>query len=217
MKNNYLIVLVLLMYFPSVSSASKSVNSQSFELLLGSAWNMRENIRIKQDGEPDIVIKDAHFDVEPFTRPIYYGFRWAFFVGEDGAWELEMNHLKMYLSNPPSEVDHLEVSHGYNLVWLNRAWYINEFIIHTGAGVVVPHPDIMVRGKTDYDPGLGAYTIAGPSLHASVQKKFDISESWFISLETKVVVASAYIQIAEGSVVVPNRSFHANFGFGYEF
>ena len=210
MKN----IFIIMMFF---SMFSLNSHAQSFEMLLGSAWNMREDIRIKQDGELDIVIQNAHFDVEPFIRPIYYGFRWSFFVSEEGAWELEMNHLKMYLTDPPSEVDHLEISHGYNLVWFNRAWFVNEFIIHTGVGVVVPHPDIMVRGKSDYDPGVEGYSIAGGTLHASVQKKFDISNSWFLSLETKVVVASAYIPIADGSVVVPNRSFHANFGLGYEF
>ena len=195
----------------------QGIQAQTLELLLGNAWNMREDLVIKQDGYPDILVEDAYFNVEAFVPPLYYSLRWAFFEEESGAWEIELNHLKLYLDEFPNDVQAFDISHGYNLLWFNRAWFLEDFILHAGAGVVIAHPNISVRNQNNYSYGNENHSICGGSLHASIQKRFDITQKWFLSLEAKAVYALADVPFAQGSVVVQNRSLHATFGFGYKF
>jgi len=189
----------------------------SVEVYLGNVWNMKEDITIGQNGQADIVINNASFQTYALEEPVYYGVRFSYKTTQDTAWEIEMNHMKLYLQTTHPDVQHLEVSHGYNLFWLNKAWYLDTFIFHVGAGFIIAHPDIIVRNLTNYKDGYAGNHLAGATVQTSIQKKFDISNHWFLFLEAKLVCALANIPIAQGSVVIPNRSLHADFGLGYNF
>ncbi len=128
-----------------------------------------------------------------------------------------MNHLKLFLLDDHPDIQHFEISHGYNLVWINRAWFIDDLIVHLGAGWIITHPDIIVRNQTNYKDGYAGNYLSGPTVQASLQRRFTLSPSWFVSLEGKLVWAYATIPIVDGSVDVQNRSLHANFGLGYNF
>ncbi len=194
--------------------------SVAFEVLGGTAFSFPMPLKLKQEGYDDISFT-AHYDTKPFNKHPYYAVRLGRWV--DGkAWEVEMVHHKIYLNNNPDDVQHFEISHGYNLVTLNRAWDIDSIIYRVGLGIVVAHPESTVRNKKFYemDGGLkgdGNYYVAGPTAQVAIQKKLHIWESLFVTGEAKLTASYATVPIADGDAVAPNTAFHILLGIGYDF
>ncbi|MCI0412003.1 hypothetical protein L0222_04275 [bacterium] len=155
----------------------------------------------------DALATDADYETRSFERPLYYSVR----VGS-ATWDVELIHQKIYLKNPEGEVQAFSISHGYNLILLNYARRIDDFIIRVGAGAVLAHPEIRFR-ENFFEPG---YNLTGPAFQASVQKKFPISERLFLSAEGKFTAARAHFTINEMKVSAPNIALHALFGFGLQ-
>ena len=152
---------VLTFFFLTALSAHGA--SYSFQLLGGSAYNFRTPITIKQSGEEPLNF-DARYKTRPFVDFPYYCLR----IGRwdhDAAWELEFLHHKLYLENAPPQVQHFEISHGFNLITMNRSWLIHGFVWRVGLGAVVGYPDnVKVRNRTttgDYSlPALPARQVS---------------------------------------------------------
>lgn len=198
------------------------------ELFSGWVENKDEDLRIKQDGHEDIVLDDTPLHTKPFKMPIFYGLRVARWEGGSG-WEVEHSHQKLYVadSDLPDNVQNFEITDGYNLFFLNRAWRDKEsgWRWRLGLGPVVVHPDIKVRGETNYVRGGGAvplilhkgYHWAGAVAQAGLGKRFDFTRHWYGLLGARITHAWADVPIKNGSVIVKNTAAHANFGLGYEF
>ena len=190
----------------------------TFEAMGGYAYSFDMPLTIHQDQEQDIDLT-ARYNTLSFDTPIYYALR----VGrwrEDRAWEIELIHLKIRLENTPPEVDWFEVSHGYNLVTVNRAWRLRYGILRVGLGVVVSHPENTVRGKKfPADDGLLAseYYLSGASAQVAVNRRFHLSERLFLGMEGKLTAAYAEIPIEDGDAEVPNVSAHVLLGMGVDF
>lgn len=200
----------------------------SFEFFSGTVYNMKEDITIRQNGEDDINIDNANFKTHPQTIPYYYGMRFSTWYKDDTAWEFEHIHQKLYIDNPEklnTNIQKWEVTDGFNFFFLNKAWKKTDInlIYRIGGGLVVTHPDITVRNKTNHKRGNGVitygegYHLSGFVFQASVQKIFDINKNWFCSTELKATYAKANIPIADGNVEVQNRAIHLDFGIGYKF
>ena len=56
-----------------------------------------------------------------------------------------------------------------------------------------------------------------PAIQASLEKEFRLNKNWLLSLEGKVSHANADIEIAGGSVEVPNTTVHLLGGVKYDF
>src|SRR4051794_31691052 len=82
----------------------------------GTAWTAPPTLTLRQEGQPDLRL-DAHWDTRPAKAAPYYAYRLAWWRGNTG-WELQQLHHKVYLREPPPEVQQFEVSHGYNMVSL---------------------------------------------------------------------------------------------------
>lgn len=170
----------------------------------GSALNLPTELTIQQNGQEKITLV-AEYDTKPFKESPYYAFR----VGKwnkKSAWEVELVHHKLYLENPPEEIQHFEISHGYNLITLNRAWKVKGFIIRIGGGIVLAHPETVVRGKR-----LGGYSkklidgfyISGPTFQAAIARTF-----WSFIVESKFTSSYARVPIWDGHAEVPNLAIH---------
>jgi hypothetical protein len=186
-----------------------------FQLSTGSALNIPTPLEIKQDGRPDIDIT-AEYDTKAFsTQAYYYNIKLA--KWKDGrAWEFETLHHKLFLSNRPDEVQRFNISHGYNLNTVNRAWLVKGLIYRVGLGVVMTHPETTVRGKEhENEGGVNGFYISGLTAQGAVEKRFDISRKFFLSLEGKLTASYADIPVAGGEASVPNVAAHGLFGFGY--
>lgn len=187
-----------------------------FQVSVGAVENLESSLEIRQDGFPDLEL-DADYETRPFEGPLYYSLRGGWWRGR-GGWELELIHQKLFLQDPPPEVQHFAISHGYNLLTVNRAWEGRGLVWRLGAGAVIAHPENEVRGRV-LDPEEtnlpGGYHLAGPVLQAAAEKRFGLGESWFLGLEGKVSGALAEVPISGGEAEVPNVAFHALLGIGY--
>jgi hypothetical protein len=182
----------------------------TLQALLGGSWSRSSRLTIRQDGFQDLRF-DAKWETKPFTDPIYYSVRagrWS----RRGGWELELTHHKLYLRNPPPEVEHLEVSHGYNLVTLNRAWDLGPVLVRAGAGPVVAHVEGRVRGRSY---GTSGYEWTGPALQVGVEKRLTLRERWLLGVEGKVSAARAVISVPGGELNAPNVAGHLLVSLGY--
>jgi hypothetical protein len=206
-----------LLAFENGTSNKKCV---SIELFGGTSVSMPMPLDIRQDGYDDLSFT-AHYETKAFNKHPYYSVRLGRW--DNGkSWEVELVHHKIHLTNNPPEIKHFEVSHGYNLLTVNRAWEVRDFIYRVGLGVVVAHPESTVRNKEFYemDGGLkgdGNYYVAGPTAQIAIQKKFGIWGGLFGSAEAKFTASYATVPIAEGEAVAPNTAFHFLAGIGYNF
>lgn len=193
----------------------------SFEMGTGGAYNFDTNLVIDPDGgkREDFT---AEYDNRPFEDAAYYMIRAGMWGGDGNAWELELIHHKLYLTNPPNSIKSLEMTHGYNLLTINRAWMMEgDYILRFGAGVVLPHMEGMTK---DGDELMGEhfmgldFTLAGPTVQAAVGKRFYITKKIFANLEGKFTASYAKIELEDGGeVVAPNVAVHALLTFGFDY
>ena len=90
--------------------------------------------------------------------------------------------------------------------------------LRAGAGIVLTHPETMVRGQRFLETGgiLGWY-VSGPALQVSVGKQFEFGRRFFAGVEGKAVGAWARVPIVGGNADVPNLSLHGLLSAGWRF
>ena len=182
----------------------------AFELLTGTAWSLGTPLTIRQRGEIPLRTR-ARYETRPFRDAPYYAYRFARWEG-DAGWEAELIHHKLYLANPPAEVERFEVSHGYNMVVANRAERRGDRVTRLGIGLVIAHPETTVRGRhlSGGRSVLGrGYHIAGVTLHVALGGRAAVSRRVGLVGEGKVTAAWARVPIADGWATVPNIAVHA--------
>lgn len=191
------------------------VAAQGFSgsLFLGTAWSLPTPLRIEQPGQETLDFV-ARYRTRPWTGSPYYAYRLGY-----QNWEAEMVHHKIYLQNPPPEVQHFEVSHGYNMAMVNYAQPSQGFVIRFGIGLVIAHPEGRVRGKP-INPVKsllgGGYHISGISTQLSIARELDLSPHFYINPELKFTAAWAQVPLAGGGrAAVPNLALHALTGLGF--
>jgi hypothetical protein len=204
-----------------ITTSAQAKTPYSLEVLAGTQYNIPTPLTIHQNGEDPIRVGSARYKSDAWTWPDSPYYAWRIASWKDGrAWELELIHEKIILKNTPDEVQHFEVSHGYNLITINRAWPWPKdprWILRVGGGVVVTHPETTVRGKSK---GFGesfpnGFYISGPTAQASAARQFEIDDKWFFVLEAKLTASYATgVPIADGDAEVPNAAIHVLFGFG---
>jgi hypothetical protein len=192
--------------------------SWSFNISLGDAYCFKMPLVIEQEGYEEIKLT-AHYKTESFKLPVYYSWKIET-VRDKKGWELELTHLKIILSNKPSEVQEFRVSHGYNYLTVNRIWDLDFLIFRFGMGTIVAHPESTVRNMS-FDTHQGflnrGYHFSGLGMQIAAEKRITIYRGFFFSLEVKAAVAWAKVGIAEGYAIVPQAGFHGLFGIGYIF
>lgn len=189
----------------------------SLELFGGTAYSLPTRLTIRQAGEPRIALT-ARYATRPWSGALYYAYRVGRWSG-DGAWELELVHHKVYLENAPADVQHFEITHGYNLVLANRAFRRKQLILRLGAGVVIAHPETTIRGRTHPQRGglFGGYHLTGPAAQLALGARIPIVRGLFASAEGKFTAARARVPVEGGHATAPNVALHALVGLGYAF
>lgn len=207
--------LVLPLLLTITSSHPVIAQGLTAEVFAGTAWSLPLPLRIQQPGEAPIRFK-ARYSTRPWRGAPYYAYRLGY-----QHWSAELVHHKLYLQNPPSEIDHFEVSHGYNLAIVSRTipFGNSPTLFRVGLGLVIGHPEGRIRGKAIHPvPSLlgGGYQISGLCLQAAVGPQLGIADHWFFRPEAKLTAAWARMSLAGGGVAtVPNIALHTLFGFGY--
>jgi hypothetical protein len=205
-------LLLLLLLAPPLHAE----DGWTFQTSVGAVTNFETPLTIRQSGFEEIEV-DAEYETRPFESPLYYSLRAGRWTGRTG-WELELIHQKIFLKDRPPEIQRFGISHGYNLLTVNRGWDARGWLLRLGAGAVVAHPENTVRGR-ELDPEdtnlSGGYHLAGPVLQAGVERRIGLGERWFLGVEGKLSAARAEVPVAGGEAEVPNIAGHLLVGLGY--
>ena len=187
-----------------------------FEARLGGAWNVPLPVVVRQEGQEDLRWT-AHWNTNAFEPPLYYGWRvtrWSEAVG----WALDLTHHKLHLAVPPAELQNFAISHGYNLLTLQRLVERDGWMHGFGLGVVVAHPESEVRGQPfDEHGGLFAagYYLTGPTAAAMLARSNLLWKRLHWTAELRLTLSHATVPIAGGDASVPNLAVHGTVGLGW--
>jgi hypothetical protein len=198
------ILLVLLMPAPARAQVA-------FEFFLGTAFNVPTTLTVDQTGYPPIAFT-AHYEVKPLDDYAYYAYRLGLWQN-NRAWIVELLHHKLYLENPQGEVEHFEVTHGYNLITLNRGWRRGANTLMFGGGVVVARPHSTIRGQTFAE----GYYLSGVTIQGVASRRFVLTRRVFATAEGKLTASWARVPVVDGHATVPNSAFHLLAGLGLQF
>lgn len=209
-----LLVGGFLVMMPLLAKAEWSLSVAS-----GVDYNIPLRLRIRQNTYPNIIVKNARYNTYPFQSPPFYDIRLGKWY-EGAAWELEFLHHKIYLQNGPSEIQNFSISHGYNLLYINRAWLLkHDFRFRIGLGMVIAHPENRIRGQAINDNRggpifNGGYYIAGYSGQIGAGRRFYLNKHIYGLLGAKLLGSYAWVPVAHGYATVPNIAVYGIFGLG---
>ena len=190
----------------------------SFEFMGGDAYNFPTPLTVHQSGYPDIQFS-ANYDTEPFgPYTPYYAWRLSLWNGPE-AWELEQVHHRLFLSNPPPEIQYFAIHFGYNYFLVGHAWRNGDFIFHLGIGPIIANPSNIVRGQDFQAASSGwldqGYELAGVGAQVAFSRDFYYLPNAFIVVDVGLMGALASVPVANGSADVPNLSLHGHLGLGF--
>ena len=213
-------ILFWLCFLISVNGSDNLYAQQNYylEIFSGAAENLRCPLIIKQKDQPAISTK-AEYSTRPFDKPYYYIVKFGFSTFKTD-WQIQFIHHKLYLENLPADVQHFEITHGYNMLTLNKIFELRKFYFLIGAGIILPHAQSEVRHKKLLSSGgiLGSgYYITGPVVLLGIGKNYQLIKRLYLSIEGQIACSVAQVPIAEGEAEVTNLSMHGLLGFGYEF
>jgi hypothetical protein len=200
----YIFILIIFLLVKGIYSQKRL----SVEFGSGIPFNIPLPLSIHQSDQRDINII-ARYDSHPFEIPIFWDWRIGYWQDSTG-WELEAIHHKLFLSNKPPEVSEFDITHGLNIVVVNRCIEEKWFILRMGAGVIISHPENTVRGQKLLEQrGIldWGYYVSGPVLNFSISKRIFFTQRIFASFEAKTDLSYSYIPISNGTADVYNIAF----------
>ena len=189
----------------------------ALEACLGVAWNVPTTLLLRQRGHDEARVS-ARWKTRAFDPPLYYRVRTSRWEG-DRAWAVDLTHHKLYLDNPPVEVQGFSISHGYNFVTVHRLERRGDWIQGAGGGLVVAHPESEVRGRSfDEHGGVWGtgYTVAGPAGSGLAARHEELGSGFYLAAELRLTLSYFRVPIAEGSARSANLALHGTFGVGWE-
>lgn len=201
--------------------SSSPAESLSVEIMGGSALNFPTPLTIHQDGYPDLQI-NANYDTKPFgPYTAYYSWRIGLW-DKDQAWEISQVHHRIFLTNPPPEVQFFAIHFGYNYFFFGHAWDRGGLIYHLALGPIIANPENTVRDQRLITAGTGlfdaGYDFSGIGAEISLSKNLYLTPNFFGVLEVGFIAGWAWwVPVVDGFADVPNMALHGHLGTGYSF
>ncbi len=215
MTRRFLFLLAMVLLCPVTGSGQ---TRWSFTLNGGVPGNIPMPMKISQTGYPGISLF-AKFSSEPFRTPFYWMWRFARVQNKKG-WEFEAIHHKLILENRPAEIQEFRITHGFNMLFINRSHHNKTFNWRYGAGVILAHPENEVNNlHLDEKGGIlnRGYYISGPLINLSIGREFYLTKRIFANVEAKATSGIAFVPVYSGRAEVGHLSLHLIAGFGYDF
>jgi hypothetical protein len=212
------LVLAVAWSAPAQSAPAPAPVTWTVEARLGAPVIPDRRVTITQSGQPDLAF-DAHFDAATTATPYHYDFRIARRTGDDG-WALDFLHSKLTLTNGPAEVTDLQLTHGYNLLTVQRLWHRRGFDLMAGAGVALAHAESTVRGQVfAQDGGLfgWGYHAVAPVVTVGVGRRVEVGRGMFLSAEARGSLSRAVVPVAGGKARFTDLEGHFLAGAGARF
>jgi hypothetical protein len=188
----------------------------SIDIIAGAALNLDSKVSFHQSGKKDISLTGQYI-TKPFDDPYYLGFRINFNIAKH-VWELQFLHHKIYLTNTTEEVQHFEITHGFNTITIHYRYIYDYINLRLGAGIVLPHTESTIRGHKHASTGgiFGwGYHITGPILLAGINRDWMLSTHFYLNTEIQFIAGWAKVPIYNGHANANNFAFHFIFGIGY--
>lgn len=205
----------------SVLLCSAAFGTIGVEVKGGAPVNLDGSMYYWVKGMKEVGRIQGQYYTEPFKEAPYYIIRFNYTQESKNRWEIELIHHKVYVKNPPTDTfQSVNISHGYNFILLNRAFEEKYFTWRVGAGVILTHPEIVMRdgSKVPWVEGaLVGFYVSGFGLQAAIERRFFVYNNLFVCPEVKLTVGQAQVGVVDGWVNLPNIAFHATVGLGYEF
>jgi hypothetical protein len=178
----------------------------------GAPLNTPTTLKISQAGFPDLE-HEASWTTKPLDQPFYWALRirWQ---QETTGWELQLLHHKLHLRNVNADIEHFEVTHGYNTLTAHHVWRLGRWHVRLGAGVVLPHAESTIRGRY---AGTGPYRVRGPAALAGVGWEQPLGRHVLATAEAQGVAAVATTDVAGGRARVRAVGLHLLVGIGVAF
>lgn len=205
------LVFMLLMAFAN-ASAEPLPTGLVAQVFGGVPLNIPTTLTITQVGEPDIV-HEAKWESRPFEQPLYWALRLRWQRERDG-FELQLLHHKMFLDNPPSTIEHFEVTHGFNILTANFVRRTRPVQWRLGAGVTLPNTFATVRGELS---DVHDYSIGGPAFLAGAGSEFPLAGRLHLAAEAQFIAARGTDDVSRGEAKVTSIALHLLLGLGYVF
>jgi hypothetical protein len=198
--------------------------AQGVQVYLGWSYTFPTNLEVVQQGHPNTTVQQAEFATRSFTDPLYYGVRVWWGEARGLRAEIELIHQKLYFEKAAQNGDVLnrfQVTDGLNLLLFNVAYALDTGpvfpVARIGAGLAIPHPETIVRGKdfgVDGDPLY--YHFGGFALQAGLEGQARWPGVGIVgSIEAKYTWAATRFQIADGFAYGEFSTLHAVVGGGY--
>lgn len=186
----------------------------------GAPWNASLPVHIEQGGSsPYEVDIDPDWATEPFEVPFYWDARLTLEMADGSAWAVDLLHHKLFLQNPPPGVQYYNHSHGYNILHLLRQWPWRGNRLSAGAGVVVLHPENMVRFRRYPETGghLGhGYWLSGPSIMAGIERRVELPGPFHLAGELRGNWSIVWPGVVDGDSRMQQAALHFLLGVGTE-
>lgn len=208
--------LLLLLLMSTCADRLRAQQEWSFDYSLTLPYNVPLPLTIRQQGAEDLTLT-ARFRSEPLVVPLTWMWKISYW-SDSSAWSLMAIHHKLYLENRPSEVEEFAITHGFNIVSVVRSWMMNDYMLGVGAGVVLAHPEVSVRGKRlPENRGIFnmGYYVAGPTVNVSVGKRLFVVGGLYLLGEAMVHASYVSIPIMEGTATLFSLVGHVSVGVGF--
>jgi hypothetical protein len=206
-------------YIPAYAALSiagpAEVEAQTWRVqaAAGIAYNVPTTLSVVQAGEPEIRIR-ARFESRALDPPIH----WIVRVERAAArtcWAVELMHHKLYLQDPPADIQHFEITHGFDVLSLQRGWVNGGTTVRLGIGAIMGHAENTVRGrKLDDDGGFRGYHFAGPGLQAAAGRRFELGRGLHLFGEVRALGARVHVPVDGGHADLWHLSGHVLAGVG---
>ncbi|MEZ4412444.1 MAG: hypothetical protein R2910_05625 [Gemmatimonadales bacterium] len=203
--------LLLLALRPCAAHAQWAV-----EGFLGTSFSAHSPLTIYQAGKPTLHIT-ADYATNPRQAWIYYAFRVSRWWGRWGG-TAGFIHQKVYLTNPPPEVQEFRVTNGYNLFSVGAGYLTRGWSFLGGLGPVIANPANTVRGLPLPDNGGGfgtGYYLSGVNLQLGVNRRFYVVDRAFLTVDVTGTAAWASVDVVNGHADTPNYALNLLFGVGW--
>ena len=162
----------------------------------------------------------ARYSTRPLADAPYYAYRAGILRRARGG-EVELVHHKLYLENPVPPIEHLEITHGYNLPMANFATPVGGWQLRIGLGFVVAHPEGRIDGRPVRGVRRtligGGYHVAGGSMQLALGRRYPLGRgdvALTVAPEAKLTAGFARVHLQQGTLSVPNIAVHVLGGLG---
>lgn len=206
--------IVAFLLCPSVAAAGDSARL-GVEILGGAPANVKTPLDVRQEGNERLRF-EASYRTRPWRPPILWAAR-VNLESRDTGWSVEVMHHKLYLQDPPAEIQSFSISHGFNFLTVQRVWPLSKLRVRAGAGAVIAHPENTIRNrKLDEHDGIlrAGYYIAGPAATVGVGHRVPLGRQVALVIEGRGSVAPVSVPVAGGEAHLTSVSFHLLVGLG---